>query len=77
MKRLLITAASSLVVGLVIGMIIGHRMDPSQEQVAHYFSKLSVGDIPEVAKRLNSQLGFQLLPSRFIPGSTAPAEPSK
>jgi hypothetical protein len=75
MKRLIITAAVSLVVGLVGGLILGRQIPPSREQVANYLSNISVGEFSEFTKRLSSQWGFQAFPQRFLPGGTA--EPGK
>ncbi len=78
MKRLLITASISLVVGLILGVMAGRRLPPSREQVANYLSNLSVGELSDFTKRLTAQWGFQAFPQHFVPGMPAvPAESGK
>ncbi len=75
MKRLLITAAISLIVGMVLGLIAGRRMPPSREQVANYLSNLSVGELSDFTKRLSAQWGFQAFPQHFLPSSPSTPNP--
>ena len=76
MKRIFITAVISLVVGLVLGLIAGRRLLPSREQVGNYLSGLSVSELPDFFKQLNSRLGFQACPQNAFPGAgTMPVLP--
>jgi hypothetical protein len=78
MKRLLVTATVSLLVGLILGLLAGRRLPPSREQVANYLSNLSVGELSDFTKRLSAQWGFQAFPQHFLPGGPAvPAEPNR
>ena len=78
MKRLFITSLVSLVVGLILGMVAGRRLPPSNEQVANYLNNLSMGEFSEFAKRMNTQLGFQAFPQHFVPSMpSVPTEPGK
>jgi hypothetical protein len=71
MKRLIITAAVSLVVGLVGGLILGRQIPPSREQVANYLSNISVGEFSEFTKRNGGSRPF---PSAF--SLAAPPSPA-
>jgi hypothetical protein len=78
MKRILITAGISLVVGLVLGVMLGRRLPPTREQVSNYLTGLSMGEFTEFAKRMNSQFGFQAFPQNFLPAvPTIPSEPGR
>ena len=79
MKRILITAVASLVVGLILGIIAGRHMPPSREQVANYLSNLSVGEYSDFFKRMTAQWGgVPGFPQHFVPGMPAvPAESNK
>jgi hypothetical protein len=67
-KMLFITAAVSLVTGLILGMLAGRRMPPSREQVANYLSNMSVSEFSEFYKRLTAQWGIQGFPQNAFPG---------
>jgi len=67
MKRLLITAVVSLLVGLIGGLILGRRLSPTREQVADYLTNLSMSEFTEFAKRMNNKFGFPVFPQRILP----------
>jgi hypothetical protein len=77
MKRLFITAAVSMIAGLILGILVGRRMPPTREQVANYLANLSLGEASDFFKRLNTQFGFQAFPQQFFPTPPSTSEPSK
>lgn len=77
MKRLLITALVSLVVGMVLGVLAGRRMPPTREQVFNYITNQSMGEFSDFSKRLNAHFGFQVFPQQFLPVSPPAPEANK
>lgn len=71
MKRLMITAGVSLVVGLVLGLLAGRQLPPTKDQVVDYLSNLSVGEFSEFTKRLTTQWGFQSFPTHLVPADSS------
>jgi hypothetical protein len=63
MKRHCVTAAASLVAGLLLGIevrfVASRLLPPSREQVANYLSNLSLSELADFTKRLTAQWGFQ------------------
>jgi hypothetical protein len=68
MKRVLVTAIISMIIGVVLGVVGSRRfLPPSGDQVMTYINNLSMGEFKEFARQMNAHLGFQALPQQFLP----------
>jgi hypothetical protein len=74
MKRILISAAVGIVVGLVLGVMAGHKIQPSREQVVDFIGHQSLSDLAAFNKDLMTQWGLQVYQPQVV--RTAP-EPTK
>ncbi len=75
MKRILISAAVGIVIGLVLGVMAGHKMQPNRDQVVDFIGHQSLRELAEFNKDLLAQWGLQVYQPQMV--RSAPSEPPK
>lgn len=70
MKRILIILTAGVVVGLILGVMLGRKLRPSDEQVVDHISHLSFPELSAFNKKLNAQAGLQVYQSQMLPTAT-------
>ena len=74
MKRILISAAVGLLIGLVSGLVLGHKLPPTREQVLDHIGHLSVSELGEFNQELKDRWALVVYQAQLLP--TAPIVPA-
>jgi hypothetical protein len=75
MKRILISAVVGIMIGLVLGVMAGHKMQPNREQVVDFIGHQSLRELAEFNKDLLAQWGLQVYQPQMV--RSAPTDPPK
>ena len=76
MKRIFISVAIGLLLGLVLGAIAGHKLPPTREQALDHIGHLSVSELGEFNRDLKDRWGLVVYQAQLLPTvPTVPAVP--